>query len=331
MKKLAVLGSFLLLIGHFATDAATYYTRSAGNWTGNIWGTTTTGAGGALPALNDGDVIYIDDDITINTNISTDADITVIIDAALTISGQLRVGQGSIFQFPSSAGKIIAAGGGNSAKIVIGNGGSSWSGNDDDLTGPGSFDDNWTCCTLVLPVKLIDFTIDVDQQTVSLKWATIMEENFREFIVERADDGLNYRAIGSIAGKGFDIHDIESRYSFIDEHPLMGLNYYRLKAIDLDESYEYFGVKAARVESPRQVAVHPNPSSGDAISFNLNFHPGESARIVVLDQRGIEVFSAGIGTLQTTLAFENKLRPGIYLLRYISGDFENTSRFIVKN
>ena len=311
--------------------AATYYTTASGNWTDAIWGTTTTGVGGVLPVLNDGDVIYIDDDITISTNISTDADITVIIDAALTISGQLRVGASSTFQFPSAAGRLIDAGSGNSAKIVIGPGGAEWSGGDDDLTGPGSFDDNWTCCTLVLPVKLIDFTVDVDQQKVSLKWVTIMEENFREFIVERADDGINYEAIGSIVGKGFDIHNIESRYSFVDESPLIGLNYYRLKAVDLDDSYEYFGVKAARVASPRQVAIHPNPSSGDAISFNLNFRPGESARIVVVDQRGMEVFRTGISALETSLSFDNKLRPGIYMLRYISGDFENTTRFIVRN
>lgn len=311
--------------------AATYYTTASGNWTSPIWGASSTGAGSALPVLNDGDVLYIDDDITLNSNVSIPADITIVVNATLTIRGQLRVGAGSVFQLPSSSGQIVPDGPGNSEKIFIGDGPAEWTGDNGTLTGPGSFDDGWTCCTMALPVKLSYFNVQAEGEIVSVRWATSMEENFREFVIERSDDGINYEPIGSARGKGFDVRDIESRYAFEDRHPLRGLSYYRLKAVDLDNSFEYFGAKAVSVATPRHLAVHPNPSSGDALSFNLNYRPDESATIVVLDQRGLEVFRAAAGTLRTTLAFKNRLRSGIYLLRYISSDFENTTRFIVKN
>lgn len=311
--------------------AATYYTRASGSWTSAIWGPSSTGAGSVLPALSDGDVLYIDDDISLNSNLSIPADITIIISATLTIRGQLSLGAGSVFQFPSSAGQIVPDGPGNSEKIFIGDGPSEWTGSNGSLTGPGSFDNGWTCCTMALPVKLSYFEAEAEGGIVSLNWATTMEENFREFIIERSDDGLNYEAIGRVAGKGFDIYDIESRYSFQDSHAPAGVSYYRLKAIDLDDSYEHFGVKAVRITAPHRLAVHPNPSSGDAISFNINYRPEASATMVVLDQRGMEVFRAAMVAPQATLSFENKLRPGIYLLRYISGDFESTTRFIVRN
>ena len=69
-KGLTGIRAFVLLLGCLLfvlveANCATYYTAASGEISGNIWSTTTNGTPGALPALVNGDIIYIDDNISI--------------------------------------------------------------------------------------------------------------------------------------------------------------------------------------------------------------------------------------------------------------------------
>lgn len=183
----------------------------------------------------------------------------------------------------------------------------------------------------VLPIRLSYFAAELHMDIVALKWATTMEKNFQKFVVQRSSDGMDFEDLGEVAGKGFNIHDVESKYFFSDKNPLTGFNYYRLKAVDLDGRYEYFPVRAVKVTAAKSVAVYPNPASGEFISFAANFSSEASADIVLVDQLGIEVFRLKTSAVQNTISFENKLRPGIYFLRYASNELESVTRVVVKN
>jgi hypothetical protein len=184
-------------------------------------------------------------------------------------------------------------------------------------------------CTSVLPVNLLYFTAVSKEDVVALNWATSMEENFSKFVVQRSHDGVVFEDIGEIPGKGFDIHNVQSKYDFIDEAPLLGFNYYRLKAVDIDESFQYFGVKAVKIRGGKRVAVYPNPLNGNIVSFRTNFSPSESDRVVLLNQLGGEVYNGMAGT--NSILLQNKLRSGVYVLRYIAKDFEQVVRVVVHN
>lgn len=186
-------------------------------------------------------------------------------------------------------------------------------------------------CNDVLPVKLLYFNASEKEEKVILNWATTMEENFLKFVVQRSANGLNFEDIGEVAGKGFDIYDIESKYSFSDDAPLLGKNYYRLKAVDIDDSFEHFAVKLVELKGSKKLAVYPNPSRGDQISFRTNFNPSESDRIVLTNQLGVEIFSVRASVAQNSISFSDNLRPGIYVLRYVANDYEQTTRIVIKN
>jgi hypothetical protein len=182
-----------------------------------------------------------------------------------------------------------------------------------------------------LPVTLLYFNAEAFEEIISLTWATTMEEDFSRFQIQRSGDGINFEDIGEVKGKGFDIYEIESKYSFEDQVPLSGFNYYRLKAIDLDESFEYFPVRAVKLKGVKKIAVYPNPSSGEVISFRTNFSPSESDRIILTDQLGVEIFGGEASSTGNRIVPENKLQAGIYLLRYVSEGSEHTARVVVKN
>ena len=198
------------------------------------------------------------------------------------------------------------------------------------FTGPTGFDD--TGYNPALPVTLLYFNVEaLEETTVSLSWATTMEENFSRFVIQRAADGLTFEDIGEVAGTGFNLHDIESKYAYQDQVPLPGFNYYRLKAVDLDESFEYFPVKVVKLLGSRRIATYPNPSSGEVISFRTNFSVSEDARIILTDQLGMEVFSARASEIGNSIVLQHKLGTGIYMLRYVSEGFEYTTRVAIRN
>ncbi|HEX8039888.1 MAG TPA: T9SS type A sorting domain-containing protein, partial [Chryseosolibacter sp.] len=197
------------------------------------------------------------------------------------------------------------------------------------FTGPTGFDQGGFNSTL--PVKLLFFRTALDGEKVKLDWATAVEENFYKFVIQRSTDGLTFEEIGEVPGQGSNIYGIESQYAFVDEAPLSGLSYYRLKAVDLDESFEYFGVRAVKVIGSRKLVVYPNPSSGNAISFRTNFSPAESDRVILMDQLNSEVFNDLVSQTGSTIVLKNKLTAGIYMIRYVSRDFEQTARVVVRN
>ena len=181
----------------------------------------------------------------------------------------------------------------------------------------------------ILPVELLYFSADFRDEKVQLHWATVMEENFQRFVIERSNNGINFEELGSVPGQGFNIYDIESIYSFEDYNPIIGKNYYRLKAVDLDERYEYFDVLLVEVKTSRKINLYPNPSSGDILSLIINFKPEETDRIIVSDSNGREVYNSIGADMKNTMVFPHTLRPGVYIVRYLTRDAHWSAKAVV--
>lgn len=115
-----------------------------------------------------------------------------------------------------------------------------------------------------LPVVLTTFTAIAEGPQVNLRWSTTQETNSDRFEVERSAKGKDWLKIGVVKSHGEST--VLRNYPFTDEVPLAGTNYYRLKMVDLDGSYEYS--RMVSVEFTGDVAgVYPNPSTG---RFRLN-------------------------------------------------------------
>lgn len=181
-----------------------------------------------------------------------------------------------------------------------------------------------------LPVKINDDFIgrQVDNN-VKLTWSTSMEEDFSEFVVEHSTDGVTFREIGAVKGQGKNLYDVTSSYSFKDVRPFLGRNYYRLKAVDIDNSFEYSKKIKVDVTGEKSFSVYPNPSIGGEVFFESNFHPSESDRLVVTDQLGVQVANVPATGPRSSLAFKDQLKAGVYFVRYIGADHQSTIRLVV--
>lgn len=128
-----------------------------------------------------------------------------------------------------------------------------------------------------LPIELISFTAVDEGATVRTEWSTAVEVNNDHFEVERSQDGVMFEAIGSVEGAGNS--QSTNHYSFLDEQPLGGTSYYRLKQVDTDGTFTYGPVAAVvRSNSIADLKIWPNPverelhftASGDAEAIRLH-------------------------------------------------------------
>ena len=83
-----------------------------------------------------------------------------------------------------------------------------------------------------LPITLLSFEGQSREHDVLLRWSTADETNNSLFRIERSGNGIDFETIGYRDGAGTTT-SITS-YSFIDEQPLEGENFYRL--IDIDNN-----------------------------------------------------------------------------------------------
>lgn len=86
-----------------------------------------------------------------------------------------------------------------------------------------------------LPVELTSFTSSCSGNSVELSWSTASETNNSHFTVQRSDDGVNFRDIGTRAGHGTTTQ--MHFYSLTDTEPTSGATYYRLKQTDYNGQF----------------------------------------------------------------------------------------------
>ena len=124
-----------------------------------------------------------------------------------------------------------------------------------------------------LPLRLLKFTaVKSNTNTIWLNWSTDEEINFSHFEIERSFNGTDWERIGIVQARGL---PGVNRYQFEDRAPGQGINYYRLKMVDIDTDYEYSPVRLAGIFNQNNIAVYPNPVDGKLIIKGIAFKPGE--------------------------------------------------------
>jgi len=105
----------------------------------------------------------------------------------------------------------------------------------------------WTLAsnTSPVPVQLVSFSAILDEDKVVLLWQTATEVNNYGFEIERSsaeqisNQTTIWETLGFIQGSGNS--NSPKEYSYIDDNPLSDGATYRLKQIDTDGKFEYYG------------------------------------------------------------------------------------------
>jgi hypothetical protein len=110
-----------------------------------------------------------------------------------------------------------------------------------------------------LPIVLIAFDAKPHKDYVLVSWMTASEINNDFYSVERSLNGFEWTEIGRVDGAGNST--VQLSYQYVDEDPVIGISFYRLKQTDYDGHFAYSPVKEVRMKDADAISVFPNPAT----------------------------------------------------------------------
>lgn len=169
-------------------------------------------------------------------------------------------------------------------------------------------------CFAPLPVTLVSFNLEKEGSgQVNLIWKTASEVNHQGFEVQRSTDMKDWIKLGFVeSGEGV-LKGATKEYGFTDENPEWGLQYYRLKQLDLSNNFEVFSARSIYIDFGEELnpVAFPNP----VVTFVRIKNLAENAPYEVYDGTG-QLLSSATYDSETGISFE-KQGMGIYLLRFM--------------
>lgn len=319
----AVTVGALAIVPFLITDGASVFNNHPGgvlNGTGLVWVDDYVDAGGIIsPGVSVGEITFDADKDFANTKLSihiqgtgtpgTNFDL-VSVQGTATMGGDLII---------STPGFTLSAG----QSFVIVQAATAVTGTFATVTWPvgvtGTVTYGATTVTLniltVLPLTLVDFSGNATDNKTALQWKTADEVNTAEFDIERSANGINYTTIGSVKAIG----QGANTYNAIDEEPIAGNNFYRLKMKDLDGKFKASRVVVVKHTVKDGLQLAPVPAIG-YVTVQLKDQ-------LQLNQRA-QVYNS-IGHLVTEVVLTNGVRinmtgwpAGMYILKTNSVSYQ---------
>lgn len=167
-----------------------------------------------------------------------------------------------------------------------------------------------------LPITLLSFSGSLKGSNVLLEWSTSAEINSKEFQIEKSNDGVTYRRLNTVPAAGNS--STLKKYTYLDIEATE-LNYYRLKMVDLDNSYKQSNVVIVKNPGLSQsVSVLNNPFK-DYINVRFAKLPKGKVAIKLIDISGKLIsVSESYNPLTSIIRFDNynkAISKGIYILQ----------------
>ena len=152
-------------------------------------------------------------------------------------------------------------------------------------------------------------------------WNTVSEEVSDRFELEHSVDGRNFEKIADVKAIGE-----PSTYSYLDKNAVKGINYYRLKMIDITNEFAYSPVVSAIVKGENVFVVEafPNPVK-DLLYIRTTGTQGMNAQIHITDISGKLLQQKTVNSNATEIDMK-PFASGVYFIKYVDDIHSETIR-----
>jgi hypothetical protein len=171
-----------------------------------------------------------------------------------------------------------------------------------------------------LPVELLYFDARSGSgSVVYTQWATAQEAQSALFILERQSGTGNWLEVGRLAAAN--ASSVVLRYEMVDVDPLPGINYYRLRMIDIDQQVSYSPVRQVLFKQGKEaILVYPNPVQGKLTIQSANAMNETPYKL--MDVRGKVLLQGHLNDRVNIISFES-LSKGMYFLQLGEGSTQS--------
>jgi len=126
----------------------------------------------------------------------------------------------------------------------------------------------WQGGGTALPIDLISFTGEVlggsVHPIVLIRWTTLSQVNNDYFEIQRSIDAEQWKTVETVTGAGNS--NSQMSYSIIDDNPVHGISYYRLKQTDYDGQSEAFHPISIVIKEERKEIVKKLNTLGQEVN-----------------------------------------------------------------
>jgi hypothetical protein len=166
--------------------------------------------------------------------------------------------------------------------------------------------------TCLLPVKLLYFDGERNNDVNCLYWEVADQVNFSHFEVEHSLDRISFETIATVGSS------IQSKFEYSYYHTVSGsvISYYKLKLVDLDGTSQYSSIIS--VPSVEESNIYLTPSPATSI-VNVVFPEQYEliTTLLVVDMKGIELLEREVNTENERLISidVSNFSPGVYYVK----------------
>lgn len=177
-----------------------------------------------------------------------------------------------------------------------------------------------------LPVTLVKFQALKQNNSVLLQWFANSVVNGVHFMIERSNDQKNWMLLENILSKENRIDF--TKYTYTDETPANGFNYYRLTTVDVNGSTSVSNICVVNFTTAWKLKLYPNPVRGNAIELQSNTG---MEKLAVLDINGKKIVEKNFkpNTSNSSLNISS-LPRGMYFIEVWNGRNESFYKRFVR-
>lgn len=128
---------------------------------------------------------------------------------------------------------------------------------------------------IILPVTLTKFTATTQEKAVRLQWQVASEEDNTSYTIERSADGKTYNELATVKA-----------YTYVDNTPLAGYSYYRLKVIGYNSGHKFYGPVRVQYGGANTNAIDRLWITGSSLQLNIVSEKAAPATILIYDVLG---------------------------------------------
>ena len=184
--------------------------------------------------------------------------------------------------------------------------------------------------SMPLVIELLDFNATLTRdKNVLLNWRAYVDDEAKGFEIERSKDQNNWENIGTVNLK---TSNFTSDYSFLDQQPLQGRSYYRLKMVEISGSSRYSKTRLIQIDQLiTKLKIYPNPAknivlvtftskASQAVTIQLRSISGQVMikKSIILDQN------------ENSIPIElTSIANGLYIVELITADKTYIDKVVV--
>lgn len=183
----------------------------------------------------------------------------------------------------------------------------------------------------VLPINMEYFTGTQNNNKNILNWKASCTSDKAVFEIERSGDGIHFAAITTLTA---DQQRCAQPFTITDDHPLSGINYYRIRVIDPNDKYYYSNTIALTVKTKgfEIFSISPNPVVTDNAVLKINTGEKAQVSIVITDLTGRtasqQTAQLITGINQVTINTRSLAKGAYQVTVFTPGEAPQTTRLI---